>query len=73
MHFVKQACMLQIVAGNRAGTLTILLDTLGLHGDQSQLEGELKPTHTVRSLADIAGLLQDQYNLQRPVQISSEL
>ena len=60
---------MQVVAGNRAGAITILLDMVGAHEDK--LEGELKPTHVVKSLSDIAGLMQAHYDLQRPLQITS--
>lgn len=64
--------MLQVVAGNRAGTITILLDTLGLQLQGGLLKGELKPTHVVTSLSDIAELMQAQYDLQRPLQLPSD-
>ena len=54
----------QVVAGNRAGMDTILLDTTGAYVDQGSLQGEMKPTHTVSSLAEISGLMQSEYSLQ---------
>ena len=63
--------MMQVVAGNRAGAVTILLDMVGVH-ENNNLEGELKPTHIVKSLSDIAELMQANYDLQRPLQITSD-
>lgn len=57
-------CLEQVVAGNRAGMDTILLDTTGAYVDQGSLQGEMKPTHTVSSLAEISELLQSEYSLQ---------
>ena len=54
----------QVVAGNRAGMATILLDTTGAYVDKDSLQGEMKPTHTVSSLAEISELLQCEYCLQ---------
>ena len=54
---------LQVVAGNRAGMDTILLDTNESYQDQRSLQGELKPTHIVTSLAQIPELLQTEYFL----------
>ena len=42
---------------------TILLDTTESYKDQSSLQGELKPTHIVTSLAQIPKLLQTEYFL----------
>ena len=58
--------VLQVVAGNRAGMSTILIDTLGCYSDTSTLQGELKPSYIVTSLAEIPELLQAHYDLQRP-------
>ena len=57
---------LQVVAGNRAGMDTILLDTMQRYTDKSDLEGETKPTHTVTSLAAIPEILESFYCLERP-------
>ena len=54
---------MQVVAGNRAGMDTVLLDTTKSYEDAS-LQGELKPTHIVTSLAQISGLLQSCYFIQ---------
>lgn len=54
----------QVVAGNRAGMDTILLDTTGAYTDQDSLQGEMKPTFTVSSLAAISELLQSEYAVQ---------
>ena len=54
----------QVVAGNRAGMDTILLDTTGAYVNPGSLQGEMKPTHTVSSLAEVSELLQSQYCLQ---------
>lgn len=53
----------QVVAGNRAGMDTILLDTTGAYTDQDSLQGEMKPTFTVSSLAEISELLQYEYSV----------
>ena len=60
-----------MVAGNRAGMDTILIDTLHNYTDRSALEGELKPSHVVTSLAEIPKLLQTYYSLERPAQLSA--
>lgn len=60
-----------VVAGNRAGMDTILIDTLHNYTDRSALEGELKPSHVVTSLAEIPKLLQTCYCLERPAQSSA--
>jgi len=51
-----------VVAGNRAGMDTILLDTTGAYVDRSSLQGEMKPTHIVSSLAQVCELLQHDYS-----------
>ncbi len=63
--------LFQVVAGNRAGMDTILIDTLHNYTDRSALEGELKPSHIVTSLAEIPKLLQTYYCLERPAQSSA--
>lgn len=63
---------MQIVAGNRAGAITILLDTRSLYGDREALDGQLKPTHIVTSLSDIPVLLQAQYSLAPPNQLAPQ-
>ncbi|KAL0022069.1 hypothetical protein WJX79_001121 [Trebouxia sp. C0005] len=60
-----------VVAGNRAGMDTILIDMLHNYTDRSALEGELKPSHIVTSLAEIPKLLQTYYCLERPAQVSA--
>lgn len=57
-------CVEQVVAGNRAGMDTILLDTTGVYVDRSSLQGEMKPTHIVSSLAQVCELLQHEYACQ---------
>lgn len=70
--FIERQLVIQVVAGNRAGAITVLLDTLNLYANGEKLQGELKPTHIVKSLSDIAGLMQEQYDLQRPLQITRD-
>ncbi len=60
-----------MVAGNRAGMDTILIDTLHNYTDRSALEGELEPSHIVTSLAEIPKLLQTHYCLERAAQSSA--
>eukprot|EP00798_Chlamydomonas_sp_ICE-L_P014334 gene14334-20324_t len=56
-----------IVCGNRAGSVTILLDQEGREGyKMEQFEGEMKPTHIVTSLHQIIQLLQDHYQMLPP-------
>ena len=54
----------QVVCGNRAGALTILLDHT--HGPPEVLEGEMRPTHVVRSLPELTSLIQREYRLLPP-------
>lgn len=61
---MKHVSIGQVVAGNRAGMDTILLDTTGAYTDQDSLQGEMKPTFTVSSLAAISELLQGEYSVQ---------
>ena len=62
----------QVVAGNRAGMDTVLLDTLQVYTETSALVGELKPTHIVTSLADIPQLLQCHYCLETPAGLPAD-
>lgn len=53
-----------IVCGNRAGSVTILLDYNAKEGhSMDRLQGEQRPTHIVTSLLDIVHLLQQHYVL----------
>lgn len=57
-------CVAQIVCGNRAGALTVLLDLNGSAGHRNSaaaggLEGELLPTHVVHSLTELTQLLSE--------------
>ncbi len=65
-------CSVQVVAGNRAGMGTILIDTTQSYSDQSSFEGELKPRHIVTSLAEIPELLKSQYRLERPAGLGAK-
>lgn len=56
-----------VVCGNRAGAVTVLLDTEGRYTDASQLTGECKPTFAVSSLTEFLGLLRNQFELLPPV------
>ncbi|GAX82530.1 hypothetical protein CEUSTIGMA_g9957.t1 [Chlamydomonas eustigma] len=54
-----------VVSGNRAGSLTVLLDYEGKGAFQDMvLSGELRPTHIVTSLVDVIELIQSQYDIQ---------
>ncbi|KAI8476002.1 MAG: HAD-like domain-containing protein [Monoraphidium minutum] len=58
-----------IVCGNRAGALTVLLDTERLHapgGPVGPPSGEAAPTHTVASMGELSQLLRDRYRLLPP-------
>lgn len=55
-----------VVCGNRAGAVTILLDTEGRYANESQLQGECKPTATVTSLAAFLELLRSAFDLLPP-------
>lgn len=58
-------CLLQVVCGNRAGAITILLDYNGKAGHKAEdLHGEQRPTHVVQSLLDVVDLLQTHYQVQ---------
>ena len=62
----------QVVAGNRAGMDTILLDTQQSYTERSALVGELQPTHIVTSLAEIPQLLQLNYCLETPAALPAD-
>ena len=64
--------ILQIVAGNRAGMDTILLDMQQRFTDTSQLEGELKPSHIVSSLTAVPVVLESCYSLERPSHLAKD-
>ena len=53
-----------IVCGNRAGAITVLLDTDQRYEDDAQLSGECKPTFKVTSLEQLQQLLEEQCDLQ---------
>lgn len=55
----------QVVCGNRAGCRTVLLDQEGRWA-AGELQGEQRPTHTIRSMADLKPLLQKHYELRPP-------
>lgn len=57
-----------IVCGNRAGAVTILIDTLGQYSsrDDPQLEGERRPHFHVKSLHEVVDVLRTQVELQPP-------
>ncbi|KAF5834840.1 HAD-like domain-containing protein [Dunaliella salina] len=56
-----------IVCGNRAGALTVLLDYNGMHNYEEQdLQGELRPTFLVRSLPELQDLLRKEFQLVPP-------
>ncbi|KAG1654128.1 hypothetical protein FOA52_012180 [Chlamydomonas sp. UWO 241] len=54
-----------IVCGNRAGAVTILLDYDGKNGySADQFEGEMRPTHVVTGLSQVEGILRGMYELR---------
>jgi len=57
-----------IICGNRAGALTVLLDVDGRYapGGGEELEGEAVPTHRVTSMGELRQLLIEQYELLPP-------
>lgn len=55
-----------VVCGNRAGAVTILLDTEGRYNDPASLEGECKPTVVAKSLAEVHELLQNAFEFLPP-------
>eukprot|EP00195_Chlamydomonas_chlamydogama_P012668 CAMPEP_0202910922 /NCGR_PEP_ID=MMETSP1392-20130828/53463_1 /ASSEMBLY_ACC=CAM_ASM_000868 /TAXON_ID=225041 /ORGANISM="Chlamydomonas chlamydogama, Strain SAG 11-48b" /LENGTH=228 /DNA_ID=CAMNT_0049601211 /DNA_START=82 /DNA_END=768 /DNA_ORIENTATION=+ len=56
-----------VVCGNRAGSITVLLDYQGRAAyTAEQFEGEQRPHHVVTSLADIMTILSTQYSVQAP-------
>ncbi|GBF95282.1 hypothetical protein Rsub_08313 [Raphidocelis subcapitata] len=58
-----------IVCGNRAGALTVLLDVDGRHsaGGAGELSGEAAPTHVVASMGELRRLLLERYRLLPPL------
>lgn len=54
-----------VVSGNRAGSITFLLDAVGIYSDDD-LPGELRPTHKVGSLDEVERILRERYTLQSP-------
>ena len=74
-----------IVSGNRAGAVTVLLDTEGKWGGgggggatdngtaaAGVLEGEMMPTFIVASLAEVAPLLEMHFDLVSPGAAAAE-
>ena len=57
-----------IVCGNRAGALTVLLDVDGRYapGSGQEPEGEAAPTHRVTCMEELRTLLQERYALLPP-------
>jgi hypothetical protein len=57
-----------IVCGNRAGAVTVLLDVDGRYapGGGAEPAGEAVPTHTVASMAELQVLLEARYTLLPP-------
>eukprot|EP00878_Enallax_costatus_P042431 GHUV01049790.1.p2 GENE.GHUV01049790.1~~GHUV01049790.1.p2 ORF type:complete len:167 (+),score=30.95 GHUV01049790.1:1169-1669(+) len=55
-----------VVCGNRAGAVTILLDTEGRYNDPALFQGECKPTVIAKSLAEVHDLLQSTFELLPP-------
>jgi HAD superfamily hydrolase (TIGR01549 family) len=53
-----------VVCGNRAGAITVLLDTEQRYKDDTDLLGECKPTFKVTSLEQLQQLLLEQCDLQ---------
>ncbi|EFJ41688.1 hypothetical protein VOLCADRAFT_84005 [Volvox carteri f. nagariensis] len=54
-----------VVSGNRAGAITVLLDHAARRGPES-FSGERRPTHVVGSLTDLQDLLETSYTLLPP-------
>jgi len=55
-----------VVAGNRAGAHTILIDHDGVHGDLDPTDLERRPTAVATSLAHAAELMEDLFDLEAP-------
>lgn len=57
-----------IVCGNRAGALTVLLDVEGRYapGSPDAPAGEAVPTHRVTSMGELRALLAERYDLAPP-------
>ena len=62
----KRCLPLQIVCGNRAGAVTILLDEQGRWGHGEALQGEEQPHFIVRSLREVQQVLEQQLQLLPP-------
>lgn len=56
-----------VVCGNRAGAVTILLDTEGRYSGPESLQGECRPTVVAKSLSEVHELLQTTFELLPPV------
>ena len=46
--------------------MTVLLDTEGVYSNEQELQGELKPSYIVQSLAQLKTLLQTELELVSP-------
>jgi hypothetical protein len=57
---------LQIVCGNRAGALTILLDEKSQWGSPEELQGEERPHFIARSLHEVQQVLAERLELLPP-------
>lgn len=58
-----------IVCGNRAGAMTILLDTEGKYGNIEELQGEMKPDYVATSLHEASVILHDHVDLVSPAKL----
>lgn len=56
-----------VVCGNRAGAVTILLNTEGRYDNADMLQGDCKPTLVAKSLSEVQELLQTTFELLPPV------
>ena len=62
--FIICLVMLQVVSGNRADAMTVLLDVEDNYSPDQTLRGEEKPKFVVRSMSELAELLQTSLQLE---------
>ena len=60
---LRQQCM-QVVSGNRAKAMTVLLDVEGIYSKDQTLRAEESPNFIVRSMTELEELLQTSLQLE---------
>lgn len=62
----SQSILMQVVSGNRAEAITVLLDVENSYDREQHLRAEETPSFVVNSLEQLANVLQSDLQLQSP-------